>query len=128
MVVVAAPPIQSVPYIEWLVEVAWVNDWRPVKALAPENVFAPEKVLLLAKSVVEAMVMSALPLNEMPLMRRAVANVVAVLALPPMLRVEVAALYALLLASSATSEEAVRPVNHVVPENVLSDDDAFENV
>ena len=61
-----------------VVEVALVRVVLPVKLLAPE------KVLLLAKSVDEAakIVMSAEPLNDTPLMRRAVWSVVAVEALP----------------------------------------------
>ena len=53
------------------------------------NVLVPLQVLELARRVVEAMVMSAEPLNETPLMSRPVARVVAVPALPPMLRVDV---------------------------------------
>ena len=55
-----------------------------------ENVLVPLQVLELARRVVEAMVMSVEPLKETPLMRRAVARVVAVLALPPMESEEVA--------------------------------------
>lgn len=59
---------------------------RPLKELLPE------KVLLLASKVEEAavIVMSEEPLKEVPLMLRAVWRVVAVPALPPMLREEVA--------------------------------------
>ena len=64
---------------------------RPVKELVPLNVLLPLKVFEFARSVEEAavMVMSAEPLKETLLMRRAVWRMVAVAALPPMLRVEV---------------------------------------
>src|SRR3989344_2936516 len=55
-----------------------------------EKVFDPENVLESARSVVEATVMLAVPLKEMPLMVRAVSRAVAVAALPPMESEEVA--------------------------------------
>ena len=61
------------------VEVALVRRTDPLKVLLPE------KVLLLARSVVDAMVMLVEPSKETPLMVRGVARVVAVLALPLML-------------------------------------------
>ena len=68
---------------------AAVPETEPV--IVEEKVLVPEKVLLFARSVEEAAVrvISALPLKDVPLMVRAVARVVAVAALPPMLRVEV---------------------------------------
>ena len=54
-----------------------------------EKVLVPLQVFELARRVVEAMVMSAEPLNETPLMLRAVKSVVAVFALPPIFMVVV---------------------------------------
>ena len=54
--------------------------------LEPLNVLLPLKVFEFARSVVEEIVISALPLKETPLMRREVWRVVAVAALPPILR------------------------------------------
>src|SRR5260221_388399 len=98
-----------------VVEVAFTSVTLPVKELVPLNVLFPAKVLLLERSVVEEMVMSAVPLKETPLMRRAVWSCVAVAALPPIESEEVAAEYALLLASSAMMVFAERPVNQEAP-------------
>ena len=54
-----------------------------------EKVLVPLHVLEFPRSVVEAIVMSAEPLKETPLMRRAFCRVVAVPALPPMFSVDV---------------------------------------
>src|SRR3990167_4491886 len=71
-----------------VVTVAALPETEPV--MREEKVLAPEKVLESARSVVEATVMLAVPLKEMPLMVRAVSRAVAVAALPPMESVEVA--------------------------------------
>jgi hypothetical protein len=55
------------------------------------KVLLPLQVLVSPRRVVEAIVMSAVPLKETPLMRRGVWRAVAVPALPPMEREEVAA-------------------------------------
>ena len=55
----------------------------------PGKMFVPVHLLVSARSVVEAMMMFVDPLKETPLMVRAFWSVVAVPALPPMVRVEV---------------------------------------
>src|SRR3989344_5332434 len=73
-----------------LVELAVVETEKLVVVALPK-MLPPVQVFELASRVVEATVMLAVPSKETPLMVRAVASAVAVAALPPMLREEVAA-------------------------------------
>jgi hypothetical protein len=89
-VVLLEPVVVTAPErVGTVVTVAALPEMEPVMRF--ENVLFPLHVLEFAKRVVEAMVMSAEPLKDTPFMSRAFWSVVAVLALPPILREEVAA-------------------------------------